>query len=129
MDWRTKGAVTAVKDQGGCGSCWAFSAVGGLEGQHFIKTGELVPLSEQNLIDCSDRYGNKGCNGGYKEEAFRYVIDNGIATAKAYPYKAKKGKCKYKRKYATVTADHYVEIPSGDEKALKLAVATAGPIS
>ena len=85
FSWRTKGAVTPVKDQGPCGSCWAFSTTGTLEGFHFRKTGKLVSLSEQNLLDCdSNEY---GCNGGYPGNALEYVHQNhGIDTEISYPY-------------------------------------------
>uniref|UniRef100_A0A3B4GLM0 Cathepsin L.1 n=1 Tax=Pundamilia nyererei TaxID=303518 RepID=A0A3B4GLM0_9CICH len=117
VDWRDKGYVTEVKDQKQCGSCWAFSTTGVLESQHFRKTGKLVSLSEQQLMDCSHSFGNNGCKGGSVKRAFQYIQANGgIDTETAYPYKAKSGL-------------YRLNIITFNEDALKEAVATIGPIS
>merc|ERR1712013_656864 len=92
VDWRTKGAVTAVKNQGQCGSCWAFSTWGGLEGAWEIGTGTLTSMSEQQFVDCSKA--NSGCNGGLMDSAFQYAEGVAVATESSYPYTARDGSCK-----------------------------------
>ncbi|XP_028995520.1 cathepsin L.1 [Betta splendens] len=130
VDWRQKGYVTGVKDQKQCGSCWAFSATGSLEGQTFRKTGELVSLSEQQLVDCSGEYGNMGCMGGLMDQAFQYIkATGGIDTEESYPYEAEDGKCRYNAANVGAKCTGYVDVTVGDEDALKEAVATVGPVS
>jgi len=142
VDWREKGLVAEVKNQGSCGSCWAFSTVVSIEGQHAKKTGKLVSLSEQNLVDCvqnevvAGQGGNEtccmGCRGGLMSDAFQYLIDHqqgGIDTEASYPYKGKSGKCSFDAANDGATISKWVAIPQGDEDALLDAVATVGPVS
>ncbi|XP_030246104.1 cathepsin L1-like [Drosophila navojoa] len=130
IDWRTKGAVTPVKDQGKCGSCWAFSATGTLESMNFLKTGKLVSLSEQNLVDCSTiRYFNRGCEGGMPSRALKYVLDNGgIDTELSYTYEAKQLSCRYDPLHIGAQITGVVKVARG-EPHLAVAVAAKGPIS
>jgi len=130
VDWRTKGAVTAVKNQGQCGSCWAFSATGSMEGAWFITKKTLVSLSEQNLVDCSSSQGNEGCDGGLMDYAFDYVISNkGLDTEASYKYTARDGSCKFNANQIGATLTSYKDVTTGSEPSLQSAIQTVGPIS
>uniref|UniRef100_A0A1D1YUN4 Vignain n=1 Tax=Anthurium amnicola TaxID=1678845 RepID=A0A1D1YUN4_9ARAE len=124
VDWRQKGAVTPVKNQGQCGSCWAFSTVVAVEGINQIKTKKLISLSEQELIDC-DTGDNQGCNGGLMDYAFEFIKNNGgITTESNYPYTAADGTCDaVKVNSHVVVIDGHEDVPANDEDALMNSVA------
>lgn len=130
VDWRTQGYVTGVKNQGSCGSCWAFSTTGGLEGQHFNASGTLVSLSEEQLVECC--YSNYGCSGGWVEYALSYLATAGSISEANYPYTSSNGQsgsCKSSGKPIAATVSSYVSLPYGNEDKLKEATALVGPIS
>lgn len=159
IDWRTKGAVTEVKTQIKCGACWAFSAAGAVEAQHFKKTGVLVSLSTQNLIDCMSTCTKAGCHGAWmvnirtemqhiffsdqihekwqlflirpskQNDAFDYIIKRGINTDEAYPYQDVCATCRYNSTNLSAHIRGFVNIPKGDERSLTAAIATYGPVS
>jgi hypothetical protein len=130
VDWRTKGAVTPVKNQGQCGSCWSFSTTGSTEGRVQIKTGSLASLSEQQLMDCSVKEGDHSCQGGLMDYGFQYIIDNGGIDSEAdYPYLERNEACnkaKEANKISTITA--FTDVTPKNENDLATAVA-AGPVS
>ncbi|TPP62395.1 Secreted cathepsin L 1 [Fasciola gigantica] len=116
FDWRTKGAVTEVKDQGYCGSCWAFGTVGNIETQWFLKNGTLLSLSVQQLLDCDEK--DEACNGGLPEWAFPQIIKmGGLMSEKAYPYEARKeSSCHLVNKNITAKIDDWAQLPKNETK-------------
>ena len=122
VDWRLKNAVTSVKDQGQCGSCWTFSATGAVEGYWAIYKGQLLDLSEQQLVDCATGvlYGSHGCNGGQMDGAFKYIIENGQCELSSYPYTATDGNCKKCESVVKVSSCY--DVVPNDQISLKSAV-------
>uniref|UniRef100_A0A4W4DMM6 Cathepsin K n=1 Tax=Electrophorus electricus TaxID=8005 RepID=A0A4W4DMM6_ELEEL len=128
IDYRKLGYVTPVRNQGSCGSCWAFSSVGALEGQLMKTTGQLVELSPQNLVDCVTE--NDGCGGGYMTNAFNYVRNNrGIDSEESYPYVGMDQQCAYNKSGKAAECRGFKEVQKGSEKALMSAIAKVGPVS
>ena len=121
VDWRTKGAVNPVRDQGGCGSCWAFGSTAAMEAEHFIVTKSLLQLSEQQLVDCDTK--SSGCNGGLESYAFSYLSSHGQELRSAYPYTGKTGTCKFAAASAKVTVKSQTAVAAKSVAQLKAAIA------
>jgi cathepsin L len=118
LDWVAEGAVTPVKNQGQCGSCWAFSTTGATEGANFLKTGTLNSYSEQQLVDCAGSTGNMGCNGGLMDDAFQWIINNGgICLESDYPYTASDGTCQTTCT-SSGTVSNFTDVVQGSEDSL-----------
>jgi len=128
VDWRAKGAVTPIKNQGQCGSCWAFSTTGSLEGIYFISKGSLLSFSEQQLVDCSGSYGNEGCDGGWPFWALEYTEAQGIELESVYPYTAVDGTCAYNSSAVQYKNSGYGNVTKNNEVALATALVNQ-PIS
>jgi C1A family cysteine protease len=128
FDWREKKVVGPVKDQGNCGSCWAFSTVGNLEGLHAIKTGDLVQYAEQQLVDCDKA--DDGCNGGLMENAFAYIKEaGGIELQSDYKYKARDGQCKFDVKKAALKVTGFDVKADMNEEEMKALLVQTGPLA
>jgi len=137
VDWTQKGAITPVKDQGQCGSCWSFSTTGALEGAFAIQTGTLMSFSEQQLVDC-DTLGNggkdHGCNGGLMDNAFTWIMKNdGLCREEDYPYVSgttkSAGTCNHKcEEVAGSDIRTFVDVPANSDSDFMSAVSTQ-PVS
>lgn len=130
-DWRSLNVISPVKYQGSCGSCWAFSANGAIEAHHAIKYNEILDLSEQQLVDCDEGYGDKGCEGGYMTNTYSYIKDYGVTLTKHYPYESTDGEkktCRYSKEKVVISVDCFHEYGT-DEEEMKIALYTKGPLA
>jgi len=128
VDWRSKGAVTPVKNQGQCGSCWAFSTTGSVEAAMFLTTGTLQSFSEQQLVDCAGSTGNMGCNGGLMDNAFKYIETAPLELEADYAYTARDGSCKYDASKGVGKVSSYTDVTPNSPAQLKAALNKA-PVS
>jgi len=130
VDWRTKGVVSPVKNQGGCGSCWAFGTTGAVESAWAISTGQLLSLAEQQLVDCAGPFGNMGCNGGLPSQAFEYIkAAGGIEKSSDYPYTGRDGRCHVDTTKFAAKVTGEVNITEGAENDLFDAITNVGPVA
>lgn len=128
FNWVDQKALGAVKNQGSCGSCWAFSTVGNLEGLYYIKYGESKRFSEQQLVDCDDK--DEGCNGGLMENTFEWIKENGgVQLESDYPYKGRDQQCKQDKEKLVVKVDSFVKLDSVDEEVIKEYLYKTGPLA
>jgi len=128
FDWREKGAVTDVKNQAQCGSCWAFATVANIEGQNFLANGKLLSLSEQELVDCDSN--DNGCNGGLPSNAYKDLISEkmGLELESDYGYEASAGSCKAKDSLEKVFLSSWVPISQGEDD-MAAAIMKYGPLA
>ncbi|XP_065370752.1 procathepsin L [Calliphora vicina] len=130
IDWREKGFVTSPDNQKTCGSCYAFSIAESIEGQVFKRTGRILSLSPQQIVDCSTSHGNQGCTGGSLRNTLKYLQDTGgLMRSKDYKYVSKKGKCQFVAELAVVNVTSWAILPAKDEKSIEAAVAHIGPVA
>jgi len=131
FDWRTKGAVTPTKDQGQCGSCWAFSATEAIESQWFLAGNPLIELSPQQIVDCDQGRGDEGCNGGDTITAYQYVIAaGGMETDNSYPYEGQNDPCSFNKSLVVASIKNWTYVTTtNDENEMKVGLYNKGPLS
>ncbi|VDP85885.1 unnamed protein product [Echinostoma caproni] len=127
LDWREKGIISLVKNQGYCGSCWAFASTGAIEAQYKKTFGEDQLFSEQQLVDCSRGYGNFGCAGGLMENAYMYIAKSGLEAENVYPYRGWEQPCLHNQNNSLVKTVAYAYVHDNDESRLKTMLFEKGP--